>query len=292
MKQIFFLCMLMAAAMTATAQESIPQDTTIYLNGRKMIINERDGKIKVKMYEAKADNDTIENTQVFEGVYLDGRSIERITTVSVPFVKKKSNYRFDPHYPAIYFGFNKLPGSTFRYSTQVPQLGGKSWEWGINLFNTGIAITRDNHWGLTTTLGFARMVYKMDDNYGFEKVDGITVCRPAEGDIEYQKSWLRYWAFRLPVSLEWQTKFGSRRAFLAAGPELEWRVGVKSRAKYDNKKQTLSDKLNTHPLGLNLLLQAGYGGLGFNARFALTSLFEKNKGPELYPASIGIGWYW
>ena len=62
--------------------------------------------------------------------------------------------------------------------------------------------------------------------------------------------------------------------------------------KYDNKKHTLSDKLNTHPLGMNLLLQAGYGCLGFNARFALTSLFEKNKGPELYPASIGIGWYW
>ena len=111
-------------------------------------------------------------------------------------------------------------------------------------------------------------------------------------DVDYQKSWLRYWAFRLPVSLEWQTKFGSRRAFIAAGPEIEWRVGVKSRAKYDNKKHTLSDKLNTHPLGMNLLLQAGYGCLGFNARFALTSLFEKNKGPELYPASIGIGWYW
>ena len=244
------------------------------------------------MYEAKAENDTIENTQVFEGVYLDGRSIERTTTVSVPFVKKKKGYyRFDPHYPAIYFGFNKLASSTFQYSAKVPRLGSKSWEWGINLFNTGVAITRDNHWGLTTTLGLARIVYKLDDNYGFEKIDGITVCRQAD-DVDYQKSWLRYWAFRLPVSLEWQTKFGSRRAFIAAGPEIEWRVGVKSRAKYDNKKHTLSDKLNTHPLGMNLLLQAGYGCLGFNARFALTSLFEKNKGPELYPASIGIGWYW
>ncbi len=83
----------------------------------------------------KADNDTIENTQVFEGVYLDGRSIERTTTVSVPFVKKKKGYyRFDPHYPAIYFGFNKLASNTFQYSAKVPQLGSKSWEWGINLF--------------------------------------------------------------------------------------------------------------------------------------------------------------
>ena len=106
MKRIFFLFLIMTS-MTVVAQESIPQDTTLYLNGRKIIIKEHDGKIKVKMYEAKADNDTIENTQVFEGVYLDGRSIERTTTVSVPFVKKKKGYyRFDPHYSAIYFGFN------------------------------------------------------------------------------------------------------------------------------------------------------------------------------------------
>ena len=64
MKRIFFLFLIMTS-MTVVAQESIPQDTTLYLNGRKIIIKEHDGKIKVKMYEAKADNDTIENTQVF-----------------------------------------------------------------------------------------------------------------------------------------------------------------------------------------------------------------------------------
>lgn len=291
MKRILFLFLLMAS-MTAMAQESIPQDTTLYLNSRKIVIKEHDGKIKVQMYEAKSCNDTIENTQVFEGIYLDGRSIERTTTFSVPFMKKKRGYfRFDPHYPIFYFGFNKLSGSSFRYSAKVPQLNSKSWEWGVNLFNTGVAITRNNHWGVTTTLGVARMVYKLDNNYGFEKIDGVTVCQQAEG-VDYQKSWLRYWAFRLPVSLEWQTKFGSQRAFIAAGPEAEWRVGLKSRAKYDGDKHTLSSKLNHHPLGVNLLLQAGYGCLGFNARFALTSLFEKNKAPELYPASIGIGLYW
>ena len=62
MKRIFFLFLIMTS-MTVVAQESIPQDTTLYLNGRKIIIKEHDGKIKVKMYEAKADNDTIENTR-------------------------------------------------------------------------------------------------------------------------------------------------------------------------------------------------------------------------------------
>ncbi len=288
MKRIVFLFLVMIA-MSVMAQE---RTTTLHINGRKLVIKEYDGKIKVKMYEANAENDTIENTQVFEGVYLDGRSIERTTTVSVPFVKKiKDCYRFEPHYPVFYFGGSKLANGKLQYSTGVPQRQSGSWEWGINLFNTGVTITRNNHWGLTTTLGFSRIVYKLDNNYGFEKTDGITVCRQSE-DIDYEKSWLRYWAFRLPISLEWQTKYGSRHAFIAAGPEVEWRVGIRSRAKYDNKNHTLSSNLNAHPLGMNLLLQAGYGCIGFNARFALTPLFEKNKGPELYPASIGVGFYW
>ena len=49
MKRIFFLFLIMTS-MTVVAQESIPQDTTLYLNGRKIIIKEHDGKIKVKRH--------------------------------------------------------------------------------------------------------------------------------------------------------------------------------------------------------------------------------------------------
>ena len=71
MKHIILVFFLMAS-FSAMGQESIPQDTTIYLNGRKMTIRENNGKIKVKMYEAKTASDTIENAQVFEGVYAKG----------------------------------------------------------------------------------------------------------------------------------------------------------------------------------------------------------------------------
>ncbi len=175
------------------------------------------------------------NTQVFEGVYLDGRSIERTTTVSVPFVKKKKGYyRFDPHYPAIYFGFNKLASNTFQYSAKVPQLGSKSWEWGINLFNTGVAITRNNHWGLTTTLGLARIVYKLDDNYGFEKVDGITVCRQAE-DVDYQKELAALLGFPSACQSGMANQIRQSPCFHCRWSGSGMACGVKSRAKYDDK---------------------------------------------------------
>lgn len=294
MKRILFLLSLMLS-MTAMAQESIPQDTTVYINGRKININEQNGKIKVKMFNTNALKDSVEDVQVFEGVYLDGRSIERSTIISTPFSKTRKNaYHFEPHYPVFYFGFNKSASNAFRYSSSLPQINSKSWEWGINLCNSGVPITSDGHWGITSALGFARIVYKLDDNYGIEKIDGITVYKPASGDIEYDKSWLRYWTFRLPISLEWQTRFGSGKAFVSTGIEAEWRTGIVSKAKYNGKKHTLSDELNTNPLGLNLLIQAGYRNFGFYSRFGLTPLFEKEKGPKLYPSSIGFGfsWYW
>ncbi|MDR0976683.1 MAG: hypothetical protein LBL78_02870, partial [Prevotellaceae bacterium] len=214
----FILPLLILTSIVAAAQETVPQDTTIYLKGRKMVVHERDGKIKVNLYEAVANGDTLKNTQVFEGVYLEGRSVERTTTYSAPFVSKKNRqYRFDPHYPWFYFGFDRLSTAPLHYNARVAQLNTKSWEWGFNLLNTGLSISNDNHWGLTTTLGFARMVYKLDNNYGFERVGDVTACVPAPDDVEYAKSWLRYWAFRLPVSIEWQSYLGKKRAFAAVG---------------------------------------------------------------------------
>ncbi|MDR0893941.1 MAG: hypothetical protein LBN06_01370 [Prevotellaceae bacterium] len=294
MKARIIISLLLTIALSATAQETIPQDTALYIHGRKVTVRQQNDKIKVSIFESRPSGDTIQLQQVFEGLYLNGRSIERTTTVSIPLVTKSRKYRFDPHYPAVFLGFTKLAGGVLRYSAagDIPQIAGKSKEWGINFCNGGIAISSDNHWGITSAIGIARTEYKLDNNYGFERVDGITVCQPAAEGRVYQKSWLRYWSWRIPVSIEWQTKFGSERVFITAGPEFEWRMGITSRAKYDNKKHTLTGNPNVNPIGLNLLMQAGYGCLGFHARLALTPLFEKEKGPDAYSASVGVGLYW
>ena len=47
-----------------------------------------------------------------------------------------------------------------------------------------------------------------------------------------------------------------------------------------------------NPVGVNLLAQAGYGDFGLYLRYSTTSLFQKDKGPEMSPYSFGIAWYW
>lgn len=61
MKHIYLL-LFMLIPMAGMAQESVSQDTTLYVNGRKILIKEKEGKIKVKLYEQSSRGDTIENS--------------------------------------------------------------------------------------------------------------------------------------------------------------------------------------------------------------------------------------
>ena len=87
MKKLLLLW-LMIAPMSGMAQnESTPQDTTLYVNGRKIVIKEQGDKIKVKLYESASGGDTITNAQIFEGVYLNGQSTE--SAERSPLLEKK-----------------------------------------------------------------------------------------------------------------------------------------------------------------------------------------------------------
>jgi len=285
------------APLAGIAQEVNPQDTILYVGNRKYVIKENDRKIRIKVFEEIEAGDTIKNDQIFEGVYRDGQSTEQRISVSVPFVRKKTtHYRgyFEPHSSGIYVGYSHLGDGFlgFGSSDDVDLLASKTWEWGINLFDGALRLSRN--FGLTAGLGFGYNSFRIDGNRAFvEGADGITSIVDAPEDVTYTKSRLRYYHFRLPVSLEFQQKFGWRGPlFFSVGAELEARMGTKSKAKIDGSKKTMSKDLNVRPLGVNLLVQAGYSNWGFYCRYSMLSLFEKNKGPEMYPYSFGIQWYW
>lgn len=51
MKKLLLLWLMMAPMSGMAQNESTPQDTTLYVNGRKIVIKEQGDKIKVKLYE-------------------------------------------------------------------------------------------------------------------------------------------------------------------------------------------------------------------------------------------------
>ena len=138
MKKLLLLW-LMIAPMSGMAQnESTPQDTTLYVNGRKIVIKEQGDKIKVKLYESASGGDTITNAQIFEGVYLNGQSTESRTVLSaLPFSKKNNKRnRFEPHAGGFYIGYTRLSNDflSFNPSNGADLNTSHSWEIGGNLF--------------------------------------------------------------------------------------------------------------------------------------------------------------
>lgn len=293
MKRIIAMSLILAS-MAGMAQETSTRDTVFYAGNRKYVINETEDNIRVRIYEESSKGDTIENDQIFEGIYKDGRSTERRISLTIPFLKKEKGHRryFDKHVAGIYVGYSQFAdGVNFSKADDVDLVASKSWEWGINLFEGAIRLSRD--WGLTSGLGFGYNSFRLDGNYGFEEREGVTNIYPSPDGIDYRRSRLRYYHLRLPLSFEWQKKINHKGPlFFSLGAEIETRFWVRSKAIIDDDKQTLSKDLNVRPLGINLLAQAGYSDWGFYCRYATASLFEKNKGPELYPFSLGIQWYW
>ncbi len=291
-KIIFILALLLPVAVSA--QEATETENTVFVNGQKIVVKRTDNKIKVKVYEEVAQGDTIENAQVFEGVYLNGQSTEQRFTIAVPFVKKKNKYSFEPHAAGLYLGYSSLYGNrSFGDANNLSLNASRSWEIGINLFEGSLALTRDRHWAITTALGWGYTSYRLDSNSAFQEIDGVTVNVPAPDGATFDKSRLRYNFLRLPIAIEWQQRVnGHGPIFLSAGAEVEWRYGIKSKAKVNGDSKTIDSGLNARPLGINLLVQGGFSNIGAYARYATSSMFEKNKGPELYPFSFGIFWYW
>ena len=105
MKHIYLL-LFMLIPMAGMAQEGISQDTTLYVNGRKILIKENEGKIKVKLYEQSSHGDTIENDQIFEGIYTDGQTTERRTAFTRPLRQKKEPLSVRPAYCRILYGIH------------------------------------------------------------------------------------------------------------------------------------------------------------------------------------------
>lgn len=91
MKNLLFLLLLMVPMSLPAQNENTSQDTIFYAKGRKIVIKEQGNKIKVKLYEKSSNGDSlVSNTQIFEGVYLNGRSTENRTILdALPFSNKR-----------------------------------------------------------------------------------------------------------------------------------------------------------------------------------------------------------
>lgn len=296
MKKVLLMVMaLFSLTQLAAGITSMAGDTTILLDGKRVEIKETADRLKVKVYEVTAEGDSIESEKIFEGIYKNGKSYEsrrHMKSITIPVPSWNKDY--DPHWAGFGMGFANFSDASFNFNDVdgVALNSGKSLDYNLNLFETAYPFSSYG-WAVVTGAGMRWTRYSLDNNEYFMEKDGITSLFPAPEGITYKSSKLSTTHITIPLLVEWQNPRRKTQLFFSAGLVGSIKTWSSSKVVYrdsngDKHKQKLDSGMNIRPFTIDVLVQGGINCIGVYARYSPMTMFEKGKGPELHPVSIGL----
>jgi hypothetical protein len=204
---------------------------------------------------------------------------------------------FKGHWSGVYLGFCNYLGSDFTSSLSdgdefMNINAGKSMAFTINFLQYDVDLQKQrNNIGLVTGLGWTVYNYRLDNQYLLQiNDDGITYGE-AITDKTVEKSKLVSSFINIPILFEAQIPSSNSRstAYISAGVYGGFRIGSHTKTIYTNgDKQKSRDNINLNPIQYGAMFQVGYKIIKLYATYNFSQLYEPNKGPELYPYSIGL----
>lgn len=237
-------------------------------------------------------------------------------------IKRIKTHRFNGHWAGFELGLNGLLTSDFNmsYPKGLDYLDlrlEKSINVNLNFYEQNIKLNKSGTFGMFSGLGLSW------NNYRFSKPvmvtgDSATFKGYFIEGVSVRKSKLTNLYLTLPLFFEMQTKSSKtkEKMHFAAGVVVGWRISTHSKIYYNeaNKEFKLRDpetgkllpltlqspgnsnrnivknydSFYMRPFKLDAGIRAGWGIVNLYANYSLTSLFIKDKGPELYPFSVGI----
>ncbi len=265
------------------AYKVIGEDLSIALHDQNNIyVSDDEDTIRVKIGDR--------NTEII--VYEDGTP--KITT------KKEARKKFIGNWAGIELGINGYltPNNSLDMPDGYEFLElkyEKSTNFNLNFFQQSFGLIGDK-FGFVTGLGFRWNNYRFSNNillsadssyvYGYED--------PSE-ERSYQKSKLTAWYVTIPLMFEFQTNgYHSVNSFhFTAGVIAGVRVGSHTKQVYTingsgNHKPKIYDDFYLNPFTLDATVRVGWGPLNLYGTYSVTEMFRKNRGPELYPFTVGI----
>lgn len=168
---------------------------------------------------------------------------------------------------------------------------GGSRTFSINFLEQKIRIAND-YFGLLTGLGVEWNNYKLEQDHVImtnnDEIFGLVDSTRSVSKNKIRNTWAK-----VPLMLEFNTSSDNDKNFhLAAGLIGSWRLATKYKQKYeqegkDNKFKS-NDSFNMLDYRVEAGVRVGYRDLTLFASYNLTEMFEDDKGPEMYPFSVGI----
>jgi len=163
----------------------------------------------------------------------------------------------------------------------------------FNIISPPVSLGLSRHFGIVSALGVSFCNYRFDNNNSVISGDGgiLEPFYPADG-INYEKSKLATVYGVLPVILEAQIPVSYRSTLnLGAGIIGAIKLGSHTKVVYysDGKQKDKNhDDFSLNVLRYGVTARAGYEMVQVYGTCYLSQMFEKGKGPELYPFEVGI----
>lgn len=212
--------------------------------------------------------------------------------------KIKKHKKYNGHWAGFEVGLsnfitsdNKIPTAD---ETGFMQLNAeRSLGFAINFMEYNLPIAYRT-FGLTTGMGLNWNHFNLEQNVDIYE-DELGVMQGLEIDPEvrdYKSNILNMAYLTIPLIAELQIPIGKEKLFLGVGATGSMRLWSKNKQKYkigDNKyKDKTMDDFQLSPFRYGATIRLGYGPVALFANYEMVSLFNANKGPELYPITVGL----
>jgi hypothetical protein len=253
-------------------ESSARTDTTsIAIGNRQILIVEKDGKTDITIFDRTKPGPHITKNKR-----------------PVPF---KGNWR------GLELGLNNYVNNNFSTSLGpeddfMELRNARSFNVNLNILQYNFALS-DNNIGFVSGLGLEYNNYRFSNDLTITKENREIVPVDYSG-VNLNKTRFRAVYLNVPLLLEFQTKHPSRnrRAYFSAGVIGGVNIGSNTKVVYrDNSgrgKEKVKDDFYLSPFRYGLSFRTGFRALNLYANYYPTSLFQSNKGPELYPVAVGL----
>lgn len=168
----------------------------------------------------------------------------------------------------------------------------KSYVFGWNMWQKNIHIYRNNV-NLGTGIGLSWYHYNLRGSYSLQPNVDYTFA--VADSLNYSKNRLNACYVNIPLFLEFNTNNNDadKSFHFGAGAQFGYNVfknKLKQKYELDGEtyKRKIKDDFNVNPFKIDLITRIGYGDFTIFGTYSMTTLFEKGKGPTLYPFTAGI----
>jgi len=296
---------------TSTNTYQFDDDVSIVMGNNKVIVKDDDD---VTVVIAGAGVQVIDDTTKIKL----GGSYILVMDDSIYYHKKKKMRR--NHWAGLDLGINGFVNNKGSFNlnhaaslaktnpkevTQFMELDyADSWTFSLNFMEFFIPI-HQHHFGLILGMGTEWNNYELKHNiklnanggkYVFDDVNEFNqgyTWGEVDTVLSYSKNRFKTWFVNVPVMLEWNAGNHKNRSFhISAGAIFGLNLQTKIKYKYnfegDDKKVKDKQSFNTRPFRTSLTTRVGIGWFTLFGTYSVTSLFEKDRGPELYPFTVGV----